>query len=393
MGSAVPGILGGEEGADTSPVVGHESLFLKLMNKVRFLKTFSVGGSLNPWMCVTIAVIWSNCCCQNRLNASREIAPVTLPNCRLIKGIETGSEDIDILPNGLAFISSGLKYPGIKSLAPDKAGEIFLMDLNEDNPRAVELRISRGFDLASFNPHGISTYVDRDNTVYLFVVNHPHQKSTVELFKFLEDDNSLVHLKTIRHDLLTSVNDIVAMGPDSFYATNDHYFSDFILMFLEMFLGLTWSNVVYYSPKEVKEVAAGFYSANGINTSPNRKYIYVADVFDHNVHVMEKHANWNLTHVKTLQLDTLVDNLSIDPHTGDIWIGCHPNGMKLFYNDPENLPASEVLCIQNILSEEPAVMRIYADNGSVLQGSSVASVYKGKLLIGTVFHRALYCEL
>ncbi|KAM6209154.1 serum paraoxonase/arylesterase 2 isoform 1-T2 [Sarcoramphus papa] len=330
---------------------------------------------------------------RNRLNASREIAPVTLPNCRLIKGIETGSEDIDILPNGLAFISSGLKYPGIKSLAPDKPGEIFLMDLNEDNPRAVELRISRGFDLASFNPHGISTYVDRDDTMYLFVVNHPHQKSTVELFKFVEDDNSLVHLKTVRHDLLTSVNDIVAMGPDSFYATNDHYFSDFILMFLEMFLGLTWSNVVYYSPKEVKEVAAGFYSANGINISPDRKYIYVADVFDHNVHVMEKHANWSLTHVKTLQLDTLVDNLSVDPHTGDIWIGCHPNGMKLFYNDPENLPASEVLCIQNILSEEPVVTRVYADNGSVLQGSSVASVYEGKLLIGTVFHRALYCEL
>ncbi|NXV75975.1 PON2 arylesterase, partial [Atlantisia rogersi] len=73
---------------------------------------------------------------------------------------ETGSEDIDILPNGLAFISSGLKYPGIKVPAPDKPGEIFLMDLNEDSPRAVELRISRGFDLASFNPHGISTYID-----------------------------------------------------------------------------------------------------------------------------------------------------------------------------------------------------------------------------------------
>ncbi|XP_068261179.1 serum paraoxonase/arylesterase 2 isoform X3 [Nyctibius grandis] len=287
---------------------------------------------------------------RNRLNASREIAPVTLPSCRLIKGIETGSEDIDILPNGLAFISSGLKYPGVKSLAPDKPGEMFLMDLNEDNPRAVELRISRGFDLVSFNPHGISTYIDRDDTVYLFVVNHPHQKSTVELFKFVEDDNSLVHLKTIRHDLLTS-------------------------------------------PKEVKEVAAGFYSANGINISPDGKYIYVADIFDHNVHVMEKHANWNLTHVKTLQLDTLVDNLSIDTYTGDIWIGCHPNGMKLFYDNPENLPASEVLRVQNILSEEPAVTRVYADNGSVLQGTSVASVYGGKLLIGTVFHRALYCEL
>lgn len=68
-----------------------------------------------------------------------------------------------------------------------------------------------------------------------------------------------------------SVNDVVAVGPDSFYATNDHYFYDFILMFLEMYLGLTWSNVVYYSPKEVKEVAAGFYSANGINISPDKK--------------------------------------------------------------------------------------------------------------------------
>ncbi|XP_032532612.1 serum paraoxonase/arylesterase 2 [Chiroxiphia lanceolata] len=330
---------------------------------------------------------------RNRLNASREVAPVTLPNCRLIKGIEAGSEDIDILPNGLAFISSGLKYPGLKSFAPDKTGEIFLMDLNEDYPKAVELRISRGFDLSSFNPHGISTYVDKDDTVYLFVVNHPHQKSTVELFKFVEDDNSLLHLKTIQHDLLASVNDIVAMGPDSFYATNDHYFTDFILMFLEVFLGLTWSNVVYYSPKEVKEVATGFCSANGINISPDRKYIYVADVFDHSVHVMEKHTNWNLTHVKTLQLDTLVDNLSIEPHTGDIWTGCHPNGMKLFYYDPENPPASEVLRIQNILSEEPVVTRVYADNGSVLQGSSVAAIYEGKLLIGTVYHRALYCEL
>lgn len=59
------------------------------------------------------------------------------------------------------WILQGLKYPGLKSFAPDKPGEIFLMDLNEDNPRAVELRISRGFDLVSFNPHGISTYVDR----------------------------------------------------------------------------------------------------------------------------------------------------------------------------------------------------------------------------------------
>lgn len=62
---------------------------------------------------------------------------------------------------GATWILQGLKYPGLKSFAPDKPGEIFLMDLNEEKPRAVELRISRGFDLASFNPHGISTYIDK----------------------------------------------------------------------------------------------------------------------------------------------------------------------------------------------------------------------------------------
>uniref|UniRef100_A0A8C0FYB9 Paraoxonase n=1 Tax=Chelonoidis abingdonii TaxID=106734 RepID=A0A8C0FYB9_CHEAB len=87
------------------------------------------------------------------------------------------------------------------------------------------------------------------------------------------------------------------------------------------------------------------------------------------------------------------DNLFVDPYTGDVWGGCHPNGMKLFHYDPENLPGSEVIRIQNILSAKPTVTQVYAENGSVLQGCSVAAVYSGKLFIGTVFHRALYCEL
>lgn len=40
-----------------------------------------------------------------------------------------------------------------------------------------------------------------DGTIYLFVVNHPQHKSQVELFKF-EEHGELVHLKTIKHELL-----------------------------------------------------------------------------------------------------------------------------------------------------------------------------------------------
>ncbi|XP_023596277.1 serum paraoxonase/arylesterase 2 isoform X2 [Trichechus manatus latirostris] len=308
---------------------------------------------------------------RNRLKASGEVESVDLPNCHLIKGIEAGSEDIAILPNGLAFFSVGRKHPGLHSFAPDKPGGILMMDLKEKKLRALELRISRGFNLASFNPHGISTFIDDDDTVYLFVVNHPESKNTVEIFKYEEEENSLLHIKTVKHELFPSVNDVVAVGPAHFYATNDHYFSDIFLKYLETYLNLRWANVVYYSPNEVKVVAEGFDVANGISISPDEKYIYVADMLAHEIHVLEKHTNMNLTQSKVLKLDTLVDNLSIDPSSGDIWI----------------------LRIQNILTEKPTVTTVYANNGSVLQGSSVASIYDGKLLIGTLYHRALYCEL
>ncbi|XP_029813057.1 serum paraoxonase/arylesterase 1 isoform X2 [Suricata suricatta] len=288
---------------------------------------------------------------QTRLNAFREVKPVELPNCNLVKGIESGSEDLEILPSGLAFISSGLKYPGIKNFEPDKPGKIFLMDLNEENPTVLELRITGSkFDHSSFNPHGISTFTDEDNTVYLLVVNHPDFKSTVELFKFQEEEKSLFHLKTIRHKLLPNLNDIVAVGPEHFYATNDHYFVDQYLRSWELYLGLAWSYVVYYSPTEVQVMADGFDFANGINISPDGKYVYISELLAHKIHVYEKHANWTLTPLKVIR-------------------------------------------IQNILREEPKVTLVYADNGTVLQGSTVASVYKGKLLIGTVFQKALYCEL
>ncbi|XP_008061715.1 serum paraoxonase/lactonase 3 [Carlito syrichta] len=330
---------------------------------------------------------------RERVAASREVEPVEPQNCRLVEGLEHGSEDVDILPSGLAFISSGLKYPGMPNFAPDEPGRIFLMDLNEQNPKAQALDISGGFDRESFNPHGISTFIDKDRTVYLYVVNHPHAQSTVEIFKFEEEQRSLVYLKTIRHELLKSVNDIVVLGPEQFYATRDHYFTNFFLVLLEMILNLPWTHVLFYSPREVKVVAEGFHSANGITVSLDQKYVYIADVMAKNIHIMEKRDNWDLTPLKVLPLGTLVDNLTVDPATGDILAGCHPNPMKLLLYNPEDPPGSEVLCIHDVLSEQPRVSTVYTNNGSVLQGTSVASVYKGKILIGTVFHRALYCEL
>ncbi|KAG8010148.1 Serum paraoxonase/arylesterase 2 [Nibea albiflora] len=325
--------------------------------------------------------------------ASRELVQNHLPNCVTLKNLDYGSEDITILGNGLAFISTGLRFPGMPS--SDVTSKIFALDLKDPRLKPVELRMPRSFDLDSFNAHGISVYIDpTDGTIYLFVVNHPHHKSQVEQFKFLEDDFSLLHVKTIKHELLYSVNDIVAVGVEAFYATNDHYFTHPILKGLvEPFLALPWSNVVYFSPEEVKVVSEGYYSANGINISPDKGHVYVADVLDHNVHVLERKEDNALVSVKSVAVGSLCDNIEVDPETGDLWLGCHPNGWKLFMFDVKDPPGSEVIHIQNIHSDQPVVTQAYADNGEVIMGSSVAAPYGGKLLIGTVFHKALCCDL
>jgi len=64
-----------------------------------------------------------------------------------------------------------------------------------------------------------------------------------------------------------------------------------------------------------------------------------------------------------------------------------------FFNNQVLNIVPQVIHVQDILSEQPTVRQVYADDGSVLIGSSVAAPYGGKLLIGTVYHKALSCDL
>ncbi|XP_024124149.1 serum paraoxonase/arylesterase 2 [Oryzias melastigma] len=323
--------------------------------------------------------------------SSREI-PVKRLNCQHLKNIDYGAEDITILKDGLAFLSTGLKYPGLPSFS-DEPGKMYVLDLLQPKMSPVELQIKGQLDLKSFNPHGISVYEDEtDDSIYVFVVNHPEHKSQVEIFRFEEED-TLVHLKTITHSLLHSVNDIVAVGVEHFYATNDRYFQHEALQLLTFIFDLYWCEVVYYSPQEVRVVAGGFKSANGINISPDRQFIYVSDIMDHEIDIFKRNEEEQLAYVKSVAVGSLCDNIEVDHRTGDIWLGCHPNGLKLLKFDPEDPPGSEVIRIKNIHSERPILSLEYGDDGRQLMASTVAAPYEGKLLLGSVFHKALHCVL
>lgn len=45
---------------------------------------------------------------------------------------------------------------------------------------------------------------------------------------------------------------------------------------------------------------------------------------------------------QSLDLGSLCDNVEVDPETGDLWFGCHPNGLKLLMFDKKDPAGSEV---------------------------------------------------
>lgn len=64
------------------------------------------------------------------------------------------------------FSTQGLKYPGVPSLS-DEPGKMYILDLLHPKPTPVELQIKGGLDLRSFNPHGISVYIDEAGEVQI----------------------------------------------------------------------------------------------------------------------------------------------------------------------------------------------------------------------------------
>lgn len=64
------------------------------------------------------------------------------------------------------FPLQGLKFPGMPSFS-DEPGKMYVMDLLHPKPTAVQLQIKGELDLSSFNPHGISAYVDEAGKVQI----------------------------------------------------------------------------------------------------------------------------------------------------------------------------------------------------------------------------------
>jgi hypothetical protein len=74
--------------------------------------------------------------------------------------------------------------------------------------------------------HGLDIYERSANEFTIFAVNHRRTGSVIEILEYTVGDKVVQYKETIKHELIKTPNDIIALGPRSFYVSNDHrYFS------------------------------------------------------------------------------------------------------------------------------------------------------------------------
>ncbi len=292
-----------------------------------------------------------------------------------------GVEDITInQKEGFAIISSTKR----KNLPPveQENGDLYLIDLK--NMESKPILLTQNFD-KPFAPHGISIYT-KDSITTIAAVNHTTNGEYIELFKLTK--SKLTHHKTLHNDLIISPNDIVLLDEETFYFTNDHIYKNGFMRFIEEFLGLPFSNVIFYDGKKFKEAAKGISYANGINFEKNRNLIFVASPRKFKIKVYEKQPDSSLTFIEDVYCGSGVDNIEFDTNN-NLWVGAHPNLLQFmsYANSFHSITPSEIIKIQYFKKGDYKVETIYLEKGEEMSGSTVAAPFENLILMGNVMDK------
>ena len=321
--------------------------------------------------------------------------------CRVIPGLECGSEDFAVTDDGLVFISNGLRAFPKCDYSLNKGG-IYLFDFNKPSSNVSRLEvISETINFDQLDPHGMTLWeYPESQKISLFVVDHGHGDDVVFVFEYDKaEPTKLLHKKTIKDSTFVCLNDLVATGPLSFYTTNYIAYckSSSLAIALEFFFQAKTGNVVYFDGEKGRVLKSGFAMSNGINMSPNGKYVYVALSSYRDLLIFKRDVKTHdIQLIKELHLASSPDNVEVDKDTGDIYIGAHKNYMLPFgsYNGSFAAP-SHVLrlhCLNENWDQCSTTELLSSDGIDFVRGSSVAHFHKGGLLIGTVYHKLAFCH-
>ncbi len=227
-----------------------------------------------------------------------------------------------------------------------------------------------------FHPHGID-YLS--NHQQLYVINHRKKKyTTIEVFQFEPNKNTLTHLKTLENKHFISPNDLHVINQDTFIITNDPNGRSIFYLLFNFLFRLKSDKVIFYENGK-SQILCKMNYPNGVIKIDNR--ILISAIYKRRIEVFNIEGKKQY-HIK---LDSAPDNLEIDENQ-NLWTATHLHFGKFIKHlkDSTIQSPSKIYKIENPASKNYVITNIPLEY-SKISAASVAAPLKNQVLIGCVF--------
>lgn len=320
-----------------------------------------------------------------------ELEPTGLNECRRVD-IAPGTEDVTIdAERNMAFVSAADRRAWFNAEGDEEVNPkngIYALALDGSD---AARRISPAME--NFLPHGISLWRGPNGARRLFVVNHPPSgEQIVEIFA-VDADGALTHLESVSFEAMHSPNDVLAVGPRAFYATNDRGYTEGFLSMLEAYMALPFSSLVYYDGENGRIIEDGLTYANGINQSADGETVYVAEFLKRRIAAYDRDPETGaLKKRRTWKVNTGPDNIEV-AQDGALWIAGHSKVFDFLAHaeDESEIAPSHVIRLD---PETGETRDVFISTGGEINGSSVGAVFDDTLIVGAVFDgHVIVCPL
>ncbi|KAL4882360.1 serum paraoxonase/arylesterase family protein [Aspergillus karnatakaensis] len=303
-------------------------------------------------------------------------------------------------------------FPGVGHLhgKPDNTGSIHVID-----PKTLQSsRLTFENFPGPFITHGIDVIQDpeRADAVYIFAVNHlgnpeynaatspdsPKARSQTEPFHHILGKKTVRHVRSVRHPLVRTSNDLYAYSPFEFYVTNDHYYPEGVMRTVEDLYALNkWSNVVRvqfdHHATQADETTgvnatialSSLRNANGLGHGPNGEVTVTSAVGGKVWRAKIDNADTGALSIQEeIRLDSAIDNPSYyeDEYrsAGDDASGYVLGGLRRAIDlpktvsDPQATEGVIVWHVRNGTDGEWEKRVIFEDDGSNIRSASAAAL-------------------
>ncbi|KAJ5899664.1 hypothetical protein N7495_004408 [Penicillium taxi] len=201
----------------------------------------------------------------------------------------------------------------------------------------------------SFVTHGINVIQDpvQEDYVYIFAINHlpnpeyfevaehpssekiARGRSQMKQFNYVLHSKYINHVRSILHPLINTPNEIHVVSLHSFYVTNDNFYGDGAMRFVEgMWPFARWSNIVHIEITDLESADAaasleapvaltGLWNNNGLSQGRKPKELVISSAMGGQLHISQRQGNTTIYIEDTINFYTVTNNPSyyIDPYS------------------------------------------------------------------------------